>query len=160
MIQLLADDGESKKQPPKVVAIVGSGGLGKTTLANKVYQELKRGFDCDAFFSVSQNPDIVSVMSKIFSQLNKNYSAAAKEDLPTLITKVRDFLTDRNKRYCFGSFLIGFSVDLLFDETELALASKLNWLNLVISLSVCTSNIYEYIFNSLDCTALGVLYFS
>ncbi|KQJ85944.1 hypothetical protein BRADI_4g02528v3 [Brachypodium distachyon] len=36
-------------------------------------------------------------MSNIFSQLNKGYSSPAKEDLPQLITKIRDFLTD--KRY-------------------------------------------------------------
>ncbi|KQJ85952.1 putative disease resistance RPP13-like protein 3 [Brachypodium distachyon] len=99
VIQLLADEGEStqQQQPLKVVAIVGSGGLGKTTLANRVYQELKRGFDCHAFLSVSQNPDMVSVMSNILSQLDKKYSATAKEHLPQLITKVGEFLAD--KRY-------------------------------------------------------------
>ncbi|PNT62390.1 putative disease resistance protein At1g59780 isoform X3 [Brachypodium distachyon] len=105
VIQLLADDGEStdstqqqQQQPTKVVAIVGPGGLGKTTLANRVYEEIKEDFDCRAFLSVSQNPDIVRVMSKIFSQLT-GYSADANEDLPQLITKIRDFLTDGNKRY-------------------------------------------------------------
>ncbi|XP_024311095.1 putative disease resistance protein At1g59780 isoform X2 [Brachypodium distachyon] len=103
VIQLLADDGEStdstqqqQQQPTKVVAIVGPGGLGKTTLANRVYEEIKEDFDCRAFLSVSQNPDIVRVMSKIFSQLT-GYSADANEDLPQLITKIRDFLTDGNK---------------------------------------------------------------
>ncbi|KQJ85964.2 disease resistance protein RPH8A [Brachypodium distachyon] len=102
VIQLLSGDGEptqQQQQPPQVVAIVGAGGLGKTTVANRVYQELKRRFDFHAFLSVSQNPDIVRVMSKIFSQLNKKYSAAGTEDLLQLITKIRDFLADGNKRY-------------------------------------------------------------
>jgi disease resistance protein RPM1 len=46
-----------------LVAIVGFGGLGKTTIANQVYQELKGQFKYRAFLSVARNPDIKRVMS-------------------------------------------------------------------------------------------------
>lgn len=95
IIQLLGDS-EASKHQPNVVAIVGSGGLGKTTVANRVYQELKDQFNYHAFLSVSRNPDIASVMSNIYGQLNEHYSPC-EEILQTIITKIRDFL--ENKRY-------------------------------------------------------------
>ncbi|KAK2630677.1 hypothetical protein QOZ80_UnG0729240 [Eleusine coracana subsp. coracana] len=51
-------------QMPKVLSIVGSGGLGKTTLANQVYQKLKGNFESKAFVSVSRNPDLSNVLPK------------------------------------------------------------------------------------------------
>jgi len=97
IIRLLAD-GESTQQQTKLVAIVGFGGLGKTTIANQVYQELKaKGqFKCCAFLSVSRNPTIFEVMSNIYGQLNKEYSPGTQY-LPTLITEILNFL--ENKRY-------------------------------------------------------------
>lgn len=96
LIQLLADSKTSTQQQPNLVAVVGFGGMGKTTLANQVYQELRGQFDCHAFHSVSRNPDIFKVMGIIYNQLNKEYSPGM-EDLPQLITMMLNFLKD--KRY-------------------------------------------------------------
>jgi disease resistance protein RPM1 len=63
LLQLLAD---CESTQTKLVAIVGFGGLGKTTVANQVYQELKGQFECRAFLSVARNPDITRVMSNIY----------------------------------------------------------------------------------------------
>ncbi|VAH53904.1 unnamed protein product [Triticum turgidum subsp. durum] len=93
LLQRLADD----QQQTKLVAIVGFGGLGKTTIANQVYQELKGQFQYRAFLSVSRNPDIVNVMSNIYGQLNHGYSGGGTENLQTLLAKILEFL--QNKRY-------------------------------------------------------------
>lgn len=100
IIKLLDDCKSGSQQTTKLVAVVGSGGLGKTTIANQVYQDLKGQFKYQycAFLSVSRNPDITRVMSNIYSQLNENYSSGT-EDLQTIIRKIKDFLEIENKRY-------------------------------------------------------------
>ncbi|XP_020174147.1 disease resistance protein RGA5-like [Aegilops tauschii subsp. strangulata] len=49
----------------RVVSVVGSGGLGKTALANLVYKKIKGDFHCAAFVSVSRNPDINKILRDI-----------------------------------------------------------------------------------------------
>ncbi|CAO1939073.1 unnamed protein product [Urochloa humidicola] len=51
----------------KVISIVGFGGVGKTTLANQVYTKVRSQFDCTAFVSASQNPNMVKIFSDIIS---------------------------------------------------------------------------------------------
>jgi disease resistance protein RPM1 len=102
---------ESKKQRPKMISIVGFGGLGKTTLAGQVYEELKGQFDCHAFISVSRNPDMLKVLRTILSQLNEGRPSSVEdiiekssiEDIPTLITEISNFLG--HKRYYMQSFV-------------------------------------------------------
>ncbi|CAM0146378.1 unnamed protein product [Urochloa decumbens] len=54
-----------EEQVLKVVSVVGFAGLGKTTLANQVYCKHEGQFECKAFVSVSQKPDIPKLLNKI-----------------------------------------------------------------------------------------------
>jgi len=80
----------------KVVPVVGFGGLGKTTLAKEVYREVSQHFDCTAFVTVSQNPDIVRLLHGVLSQLGQNPSSHAC-DVQYHIDRLGEYL--REKRY-------------------------------------------------------------
>ncbi|XP_066383733.1 putative disease resistance RPP13-like protein 3 [Miscanthus floridulus] len=89
----------SSSNRTKIVSVVGAGGLGKTTLAKAVYDELSTGYDCRAFVSVGRNPDLVQVFTGIFFGLDQNKYQAIRDvkDLQLLIGELREFL--ENKRY-------------------------------------------------------------
>lgn len=84
IINLLSLDGRgASEKKPKLVSIVGAGGMGKTTLANVVYEKLRQNFDCTAFVSVSIKPNLKSILHSILRQ----------------ITDIKDVDKARNKRY-------------------------------------------------------------
>jgi len=82
-----------------IVSVVGAGGLGKTTLAKAVYDELSPDYDCQAFLSVGRNPDLVQVFTSIFFLLDKEKYTAIRDvkNLQLLIGELRKFL--EIKRY-------------------------------------------------------------
>ncbi|RLM58204.1 hypothetical protein C2845_PM18G04860 [Panicum miliaceum] len=53
LVDLLTRGEGAKKQKLRVISIVGAGGLGKTTIANSVYERLQGQFESHAFVSVS-----------------------------------------------------------------------------------------------------------
>ncbi|KQJ91920.1 putative disease resistance RPP13-like protein 3 [Brachypodium distachyon] len=103
LVKLLT--GEEKEL--RVASVVGFGGLGKTTLANEVYRKLQGKFDCQAFVSVSQNPDMSSLLSNLLSKLGGQQSSQTGK-LNDLIDSIRTHLM--NKRY----FII---IDDLWDSS-------------------------------------------
>nr|UBY07629.1 NBS-LRR disease resistance protein [Dasypyrum villosum] len=97
VIKLLTE-GASTQEKMKLVSIVGSGGMGKTTLANQVYQDLKVKFKCRAFLSVSRNPDMMNILRTILSEVSdQRYADTEAGSIQQLIIKITDFLVD--KRY-------------------------------------------------------------
>uniref|UniRef100_A0ACD5V765 Uncharacterized protein n=1 Tax=Avena sativa TaxID=4498 RepID=A0ACD5V765_AVESA len=80
----------------KVVSIVGFGGLGKTTLAKQVYDKMRGKFTCQAFVSVSQRPDMISLLSGLQLKLGvgKEESSRACET-QDIIDNIRKHLTRR-----------------------------------------------------------------
>jgi hypothetical protein len=84
---------EATSTQVQVLSIVGSGGLGKTTLANQVYHAIEDQFSCAAFVSVSRNPN----MRKILRDIAKGVRATDNtqdDDVPQLIEKLRLHLKD------------------------------------------------------------------
>ncbi|CAO2200287.1 unnamed protein product [Urochloa humidicola] len=84
-----------KEQQLRVMTIVGFGGLGKTTLVNEVYREVGGKFDCKAFVSVSQKPDIIGLFNSLLSQLGLGAFSHACGQLKDPIDKLRGHLQDK-----------------------------------------------------------------
>ncbi|CAL5090187.1 unnamed protein product [Urochloa decumbens] len=79
----------------KVVSIVGFGGIGKTTLANQVYNAIKGRYDCTAFVPVSRIPNMAKILSDILDGIG--WYSTSLDDENKLISRLREYLQD--KRY-------------------------------------------------------------
>lgn len=80
----------------KVVAVVGFGGMGKTTLATQVHDKVTGQFDCTALVSVSQNPSMIEIFSEILSKVGGSVPSCINNERQ-LICLLRAELND--KRY-------------------------------------------------------------
>ena len=100
LITRLTKGDDMSAQQQRVVSIVGFGGLGKTTLAKAVYDQLRVQFDCTAFVSVSQNPDLNKLLKNMLYELDKEKYANIHSTMleeKHLIDLVWEFL--EHKRY-------------------------------------------------------------
>nr|XP_040254212.1 disease resistance protein Pik-2-like [Aegilops tauschii subsp. strangulata] len=87
----------------RVLSIVGFGGLGKTTLANEVYRKVQGHFDCRAFVSISQKPNIRKIINDLIYKLPHPDGFTNNSDIwdeITSIAKLRELLQDKR---IFGS---------------------------------------------------------
>ncbi|XP_037451611.1 disease resistance protein RGA5-like [Triticum dicoccoides] len=84
----------------KVVAIVGGGGLGKTTLAMEAYREIGGEFQCQAHVTVSRTLNLKKLLKDVLSQIDADaYSKCQSErwEKDQLIRRIQQILTE--KRY-------------------------------------------------------------
>uniref|UniRef100_A0ACD5ZZG4 Uncharacterized protein n=1 Tax=Avena sativa TaxID=4498 RepID=A0ACD5ZZG4_AVESA len=77
----------------QVLSIVGSGGLGKTTLANQVYRAIRSQFSCAAFISVSRNPNMTKILRDIAKEVGVT-DTTTDDGVQQLIDKLRYHLQD------------------------------------------------------------------
>lgn len=82
----------------KVVSIVGFGGLGKTTLAKQVYDKIGGQFNSKAFVSVSQKPDVKSLLIGLQRKLGMGESSHAHE-LQDIVDRLREYLRHKRKPF-------------------------------------------------------------
>ncbi|KAK3120717.1 hypothetical protein QOZ80_9AG0692640 [Eleusine coracana subsp. coracana] len=90
IVQHLMDD----EQELKVIAVLGPGGLGKTTLAREVYKKQQSKFDCTAFVYVGSNPSRDAVLTDIARQVMLNTLLPHDENI---VFRLYEFLD--TKRY-------------------------------------------------------------
>jgi disease resistance protein RPM1 len=122
LISLLTKDGSSSQHQVKVVSVVGFGGLGKTTLANQVFQSLHNEFDCHAFVTVSRNPDMMKVLRTILSDVSgEEYTNTEAGDIQHLVKKISNFLQD--KRYV-SKLIIRLVICSVYDYINDSINSK------------------------------------
>ncbi|CAO2191092.1 unnamed protein product [Urochloa humidicola] len=96
MIKFMDSLGNGRDQQLKVVSVVGSGGIGKTTFVKLLYKRLKGHFDCQAFVRLTRKPDIKTILRDILTQVQRQQPHDHCED-PDLIGKIREHL--QHKRY-------------------------------------------------------------
>jgi len=96
IIELLNVEMNGSSTKLKVVSISGCGGLGKTTLAKLVYEDIKNQFKCAAFVSVSRTPDVRKILIHIADGVECTSINTQDDDEQQLIDKHRKHL--HNKR--------------------------------------------------------------
>ncbi|VAH96657.1 unnamed protein product [Triticum turgidum subsp. durum] len=95
---MLKEEANSSTKDPKVLSIVGFGGLGKTTLANEVYRKIQGHFDCQAFVSVSQKPVLKKIIKDVIHKVpcpDGFRKDIETWDETTSIAKLRELLQDK-----------------------------------------------------------------
>jgi hypothetical protein len=68
-----------------VISIVGFGGVGKTTIATKLYRDFGNEFDCQASVTVSQNYDEDQVLRDILGQIKPRDREQEQQERNTAI---------------------------------------------------------------------------
>ncbi|KAF7060418.1 hypothetical protein CFC21_067210 [Triticum aestivum] len=89
----LGKDGE---QQLKVVSVVGSGGVGKTTLSKELYRRIRGQFECQAFVRTSRKPDIRRLLISLLSQVRPHQTPHTWK-LHSLIADIRTHLHDKSR---------------------------------------------------------------
>ncbi|KAF4354420.1 hypothetical protein F8388_027354 [Cannabis sativa] len=80
-----------------VTSMVGQGGIGKTTLVKKVFDEVKHNFDCHAWIDVSQSYDVKILVKSMIQQMFEidvcsSTSTREHHTIQGLITPLRQYL--------------------------------------------------------------------
>ncbi|WVZ90775.1 hypothetical protein U9M48_037043 [Paspalum notatum var. saurae] len=96
LVRMLMEGEGASVQQLKVISIVGPGGLGKTTLVNEVYHRLEGQFQCRAFVSLTQQPDVKKILRNILYQVGRQECANMETwDEEKIINAIRDFLQSK-----------------------------------------------------------------
>jgi hypothetical protein len=87
----LANDGD---QQLKVVSVLGSAYLGKTTLTRVFYKNFGKRYNCRAFIQVSKKPNMKKIYHDMLLQLQRQQPPKFCEEMD-LIDRIKEFLRDK-----------------------------------------------------------------
>ncbi|PON88523.1 NB-ARC domain, LRR domain containing protein [Trema orientale] len=84
-----------------VTSMVGQGGIGKTTLVKKVYDEVKQNFDCSAWITVSRSYDVKKLLKIMMQEMcaTAEYAGTSTGEnniIQGLVTPLRQYLQTKS----------------------------------------------------------------
>ncbi|KAL6123444.1 hypothetical protein ACLB2K_075966 [Fragaria x ananassa] len=95
IISKLLSENSEESEVPLIVPVVGLGGMGKTYLANLVYNEIKTHFDKSIWVCVSHPFDEIKIAQAIIEGLDKDNSSKSSNVLQTLTQCIFDLITGK-----------------------------------------------------------------
>ncbi|KAL9252256.1 Disease resistance protein RPM1-like protein [Drosera capensis] len=136
LMKLLDPDGEYSTC--SVIAVVGMGGLGKTTFARRVYKDGAVGsnYPFRAWITVSQSYSPITLLRDIIRQFREaepHEETQDTADIPTLIDNLRNFLVDKRSIYRYLAVFDDVWKFELWDYIKSALPDQANGSKILIT---------------------------
>ncbi|XP_015166427.1 putative inactive disease susceptibility protein LOV1 isoform X2 [Solanum tuberosum] len=97
-----------EEECPDIITISGEAGIGKTTVAEAVYEQGQKDFDCHAWVFVSKNDSTRRVMQNILKGILKSISVMAPYNIDTM--------GEKPLKKLINSWLIGKKFLLILDD--------------------------------------------
>ncbi|KAK4359998.1 hypothetical protein RND71_022227 [Anisodus tanguticus] len=97
-----------EEECPDIITILGEAGIGKTIVAEAVYEQVRKHFDCYAWVFVSKNDSTRRIMQNILKGILKSISVMAPNNIDTI--------GEKPLKKLINSWLVGKKFLLILDD--------------------------------------------